>query len=571
MSEVLIGKFPDKSIFPNTHDAFQYALDVVEGKIIACVYIVGACTRFITDYEESLHPESKYVFEAEYVERYLRLVQRFHHVIGEWDTPEILYNSWQKWVWANALGFKHRNDLKRPKYRTIHVEVPRGASKSTMASQCALYFLGLDPSRSGEKIATFSTKSDQSRIILDAARAMASKSPKYLKKTGIEVLAHKLVDHKNFSEMVAMSSDSKSMDGLNLRIAFCDELHAMSRDLFEVVVSGMKKRKDSLVICCTTAGFSTEGIGYVQSNYAKKVARGEIKDDTFFSAVYTIDEGDDIFEESTWRKANPNYGHSVDPVAFEATANKAKVTPSDVTNFKVKSLNIWTSEANAFFDLPAWDRCADPEIRIENFFGSKCMVGIDLASKVDLTSFVYVFYREGKYYLFDKTYIPEKTVSESRNALYDTCIAEGHLLQTPGEAIHYPKLREDFVTFSKKIKIASALYDPWNATSFSQECQNDRINMVEFRMNTANLSEATKQLDALIRQGKIVHNGSPLLKWTLGNVVAKEDAAGNVFPRKSNEKLKIDPIISLIMAIASWTQETNKDSVYESRGIRSLG
>ena len=89
-------------------------------------------------------------------------------------------------------------------------------------------------------------------------------------------------------------------------------------------------------------------------------------------------------------------------------------------------------------------------------------------------------------------------------------------------------------------------------------------------MNTANLSEATKLLDALIRQGRIVHNGSPLLRWCLGNVVAKEDAAGNVFPKKSNEKLKIDPIVALIMAIAAWTQEDDNTSSYETRGIRTL-
>jgi phage terminase large subunit-like protein len=558
----------DKVKYPYVHSGFQYALDIVSGEIPSCIYIFGACERFLKDFESCKLATYVYWFDIDRAERYLRLVQKFEHVKGQWETPNIIYLPWQNFAFMNIQGFRHRGS-NFPRFRTAHIEVPRGQGKSAMASQAVLFDVGLDNPK-GNEVSCVATKTDQARIVLDSARAMAKANAKFLKSTGIEVLAHKIVHDASNSFVRALSSDDKSLDGLNDKLAVCDELHAMSRELFEVVYSGMSKRRDSLLLCITTAGFSTDSIGYTQSVYAKKVAKGEMKDEQFFSMVYTIDEGDDIFDESSWRKANPSYGHSVDPITFEAKAMKAKETPSDIPNFKVKHLNIWISEANAFFDLAAWDKCCDPTITLEQFFGQRCFVGIDLASKVDLTSFGYIFHKDGKYYLFDKTYIPEATVSQVRNALYDNSIAGGFLIQTAGEAIHYPTLRADFVALSKKVKIINALYDPWNAVSFAQECQNDRIEMVEYRMNTANLSEATKNFDALIRQGKIVHNGSPLIRWCLGNVVAKEDAAGNVFPKKSHEKLKIDPIISFIMAIAAWTQEDTSPSVYETRGVRFL-
>jgi phage terminase large subunit-like protein len=558
----------DPKAYPNVYQGHQYAIDVISGKLPNSIYVIGACERYLKDLYLCEEEDSKYIFDIERAERYLRLVQKFEHIKGQWDTPNIVYLPWQNFIFMNIEGFRHRA-TGFPKYRVAHVEIPRGNAKSTMASQMALYHLSLDNPK-GNEISCLATKTEQARIVLDSARAMAKANPKFLKKTGVEVLAHKIVHTDSNSFVRALSSDDKSLDGLNDKLAICDELHAMTRELFEVIYSGMTKRRDSLLLCITTAGFNTDGVGYTQSSYAKKVAKGEIDDPQFFAIIYTIDEGDDIFDEVSWKKANPSYGFSVDPSAIESKALKAKVTPSDVANFKVKNLNVWISEANAFFDLSAWDRCEDSTIKIEDFIGQKAMVGIDLASKVDLTSFAYTFKKDDKFYIFDKSYVPEKTVEELRNALYDTCIDGGYLIKTPGEAIHYPSLREDFVSFSKKFKIINALYDPWNATSFAQECQDERINMVEFRMNTANLSEATKLFDALIRQGKIVHNGSPLLRWCLGNVVAKEDAAGNVFPRKSNEKLKIDPIICIIMAIASWTQEDNAPSVYEKRGIRSL-
>jgi phage terminase large subunit-like protein len=554
----------------NLFEAYNYAQEIVSGEKIACKYIIGACNRFLKDIELTKDPTSKYVFDSEYAERYLRLVQKFEHYIGTWETPTIKYESWQKWAWTFALGFKHRKDLRIPRYRTIHIEVPRGCAKSTMASQCALYFLGLEKNRAGEKIACFATKSSQSRIILDGSRSMARKSEQYLKASGVEVLAHKLVDKNTDSEMISMSSESKSMDGLNLRVAFLDELHAMSRALFDVIVSGQKKRNDSLTICCTTAGFNTDGVGHSQSQYAKKVALGEVEDETFCAIVYTIDDGDDLFEESTWRKANPNYGVSVDPIAFEATAIKAREVPSDLANFKVKSLNVWISEGSAYFDVAKWDECADLTLNIDNFKQKYCYSAIDLASKVDLTSFGFLFRENRHYYFFDKSFIPEKTLQESKNALFDNCVGDGYLFKTPGEAINYPILEKEFETEIKKLRNHSTHFDPWNAVSFSQSMEKKNINMVEFRMNVANFSEAMKTLDALIREKRISHNGSPLLRFCIGNVIAKPDAAGNVYPRKSHESLKIDPIICLLMCLAGWIQEKEEESRYADHGIRYI-
>lgn len=911
----------DLAKYPNVSEGIQYAHDVVSGKIPNSIYIIGACKRFLKDLKDSEDKDSKYVFDIEYAERYLRLVQNFEHVIGKWDTNKILYNPWQKWLWAAALGFKFRSNTSWPKYRTLHTEIPRGCAKpfsldtevptptgikkwkdievgselfdrngdvcrvvrknkifkntqtqkiifsdgteiitgldhewftsdkiererlfnhtkrppkylsaikkyesvrtteeikktlkkgkennhsvrvcspikgvkkelpippyflgfwlgdgskgasrvtsdlkdiedlskafndlgidhtivnyrndgsrcinpknifvklrennlldnkhipnsyitsdfedrlnllrglidsdgtidkigrvtitvgikslwndleylisslgfkvtweefkihqnnnfksenvfrrfsftprgidfpisllsrklekqinskgthtytksrfiidvvdvepeemfcvevdspdhsflitrrcipthnSTMASQCALYFIGLDPSRSGEKLACFATKNEQSKIILEAAMAMANKSPKYLKTTGVEVQAHRILDRKNFSEMVAMSSDSKSMDGLNLRIAFCDELHAMSKALFDVIVSGQKKRRDSLTICLTTAGFSIAGVGYSQSQYAKKVALGEVIDESFFSAVYTIDEGDDIYDERTWKKANPNYGYSVDPVAFASTAQKVRVNPSDKANFLVKSLNVWLSEANAYFSMAAWDSCKIPDLDIRHFLGKKCYMGIDLASKIDLTAKVLVFKENGNYYVFQKAYLPEDTHRAEDSSLYTDC--ESELIVTPGEAINYGFIENEILVDSRNFKISACHYDPWAATQLAQNLSS-KVNMVEFKMNVGNMSEAMKTLDALIRQRKIFHNGGNLLKWCMSNVVAKEDHNRNVYPRKSSDKLKIDLAVALIMAIAGYISQEETTSVYESRGIRTI-
>jgi phage terminase large subunit-like protein len=442
---------------------------------------------------------------------------------------------------------------------------------SAMASQAALFELSLN-NPVGNQIVTAASKMEQARIVLDAARIMASKNEEFLKVTGTQVLAHKLIHKKSFSEMKAISSDAKSGDGQKTVLTIMDELHAVNRAFFEVIDSGMSKRRDSMLLCITTAGTNVESVGFSQSNYAKRVALQEIVDETFFALIYTIDKGDDYFSEISWKKANPNWGVSVDPINFAAKAAKAKENPSDLPNFRVKHLNEWISEANAYFNLSKWDLCKDETLKIEDFRGMKVKVGLDLASKIDLACAAYVFRQNGMYYIFADSYLPSERVAEVKSDLYDRAIESGELKVTPGNAIDYETMEKDIIARSKELKIDECLFDPWNAVQMGQNLTKKKINMVEFKMSLGNLSEATKMLDALIRDGKVRHNGGELMRWCLGNVVVREDANSNIFPRKSHEKLKIDIIIAAIMAIASWIQEEEitKGKAYEGRGIRFI-
>ncbi len=542
----------------------KYAEDIVSGRIVACKYIKASCSKYLWEVADTTH---SWTFDADEAEKYLRSVQKFEHVIGHWPTKNIVYEPWQCWVWMNIMGFKDKVTGFR-RFRIAHVEIARGNAKSAMASQCALYFLALD-NPNGNLISTVATKKDQARIVLDSARLMARKNSSFLKHTGVKVLAHTIVHSKSGSQVRALASEHSGLDGLNDILAILDELHAMKRDTFEVIYSGMSKRSDSLTLCITTAGQDVHSVGHSQSAYAKKVSLGFV-DEQFFAAVYCLDDGDDWEDESVWIKPNPNLGVSVDVNSLRAKIMKALETPADIPNIKIKHMNMWISEAQAFYSLEAWDKCYDPNLKIEDFYAKPCRTGLDLASHIDITSHAILMRdKDGIYSIWDKSYLPEETIRMSKNVLYDDCVARGFLISTPGAAINYDFIRNEAEELAKKIRIVACLYDAWNATETAQKLSN-KIEMIKISMNVANLSEPMKKLDALMRAGKIRHNGSPLLRWCLGNVVAKEDHNGNVFPRKSHTKLKIDPIIAILMSLAGWLQTEEIESVYEVRGIRTL-
>lgn len=553
---------------PNCHKGHQYALDILSGKINSNKYIKGACERYLKD----LDREDLY-HDKDWAEKFMVYFQRFEHVIGEWETPNIVLEPWQCWIYLNVEGFFWKKSGKR-KYKTSYTEVARGNGKSAMASVVGLIYLNLIKSVKGNKVFSAATKKEQARIVLDSAREMAKANPKYCKKTGVQVYAHHIAHDKSGSEFKALSSDSKSLDGLQPVLGVVDELHAhKTREVYDVIDSAMSKRKDSLLLVITTAGFSLDGIGYSQSCYAKKVATGEIPDEAFFAAVYTLDEDDDWKDENNWIKSNPNMGVSVDIDTFKSKAFKASENPQDETNFKVKHLNVWQNGLTQFFSIKKWNnpsKILPREEIIEKMIGKRCYVGVDLASKWDLTAFSYIFKHENNFYFLSDPFCPEETIKESNNVNYSMWAEKGILNSTPGAAINYELIEDFLFKRSREFKFKDVHYDGWNASEFSQRMAKKRMEMVEYRMNTSNLSEPMKRIEAVIREGNFYHDGSPIVEWCLSNIVAKLDANDNVMPRKDHEEMKIDIGVSMIMAMGGWVKEEMNESVYESRGIRVL-
>lgn len=561
----------DKEKYPYCASGYQYACDVREGKYVVNIHVKNCIKRFFSDLSDE---NSEYYFCLDSAEKYLNRVQRFRHVKGaNWKTPTITYEPWQNFVFMYLMGFM-RKSTNRRRFRTAYMEVGRGNAKSAMSSQAGLYFLSMD-GELGPEVVCAATKKDQARIVFDDSRRMALKNPKFLKATGTRVLMHSILHNKSGGIMKPLASDTSSMDGLNPSLIIGDEIHEWKRTLYDVLDSSLTKRDDSLFLMISTAGLSTEGIGHEIHSYTAKVLSGDIEDDTWFGIIYSKDKDDDWLDPNTWLKANPNWGVSVDPINFEAKAKKAQETPAAKYSFLVKHLNEWQNTASPFFSLKHWDDCADPSIKIENFTGHTLFTGLDLSQKIDLCCIFHIFKEKGSvdkpiYYLFDRSYIPEARVMDDRNTSYAKWVEQGWLNAMPGEVIDFETIQNQIIEDAKKYNAIGIHADPWSANETLQKLVKARLEAYDFRMNTGNMSEPMKKLDALIREKRIRHNGSPLLRWCLGNVVAKEDANGNVFPRKEHERLKIDLIVAAIMALAGHIKDEEKLSVYEDRGMRFI-
>ena len=187
------------------------------------------------------------------------------------------------------------------------------------------------------------------------------------------------------------------------------------------------------------------------------------------------------------------------------------------------------------------------------YAGQPCWIGLDLASKVDIAALVLVFTHleiDGAYAVFGRYYLPEDTVHANGNSQYQGWMSAGRVTVTPGNVIDFGWIEADLIDFVSRHSVQAVAFDPFQATQLSTRMMSEGMPMIEVRPTVLNFSEPMKTLEALVLQGKLIHDGDPVLGWMASNVVAHLDAKDNIYPRKERPENKIDGIVALIMAIS---------------------
>ncbi len=541
----------------------QYAKDVVAGRIPAGRFVKAACKRQIDDLKRWKGKAAPFRFDKAKAEKVCRFIELLPHIKGPLAGQMIVLGAWQIFILTTTFGWVKPDGTRR--FRRVYIEVPRGNGKSALSSGLGLYMLCAD-GEGGAEVYSFATTRDQAKIVFGDAQNMARRTPGLKAHFGVEVNAHNINVLRTASKFEALSAEGSTLDGLNTHFACVDELHAhKTRAVYDVVETSIGKRAQSLLWVITTAGSNRAGICYEVRSFVTKVLAGVAKDESQFGIVYGLDEGDDWTTEEALIKANPNWGISVMPEVLLPLQAKAMTMPSAANNFKTKHLNEWVNADTAWMDMKAWEACADPALDPEQFTGEPAWVALDLASKVDIAAKVSLHVREidGKqhFFCFGKYYLPRDTVDRGENSQYQGWEHMGLLTVTDGAVIDFGVIEDDLLADCSRFEVREVPYDPFQATQLSTRMAAQGVPMVEMRPTVLNFSEPMKQLEALVLQGRLHHNGDPVLTWMMSNVVAHMDVKDNIYPRKERPENKIDGVVALIMALGRAMANTNQEEV----------
>lgn len=480
---------------------------------------------------------------VEFFRRYLR------HTKGKYAGSPFLLEGWQADEIIRPLFGTVKDDGTR-QYRLAYVEIPRKNGKSEMAAGVALKLLTAD-GESGAEVYSAASDREQASLVYDVAAQMVRQHPAMRGRCKITDSRKNIAVPKTGSKYRVVSADGGRQHGLNPSGVIFDEVHTQrKRALWDAMTMGSDTRVQPLIFAISTAGVPDEApVWWELHEYARQVREGIFDDPTLFSVHYGAELNDDFDDPAVWKKANPALGTFLSLDSFRAGWQKARRIPGEWNEWLRYRLNVPTQQADRWLSLQEWDRCAE-KVDWAAFRGRSCFAGLDLSTRRDVTALVLAFPREdGRLVIRPWFWLPADNCPQRLRPWVDA----GHIELTPGNTVDYEFVKRRLRELAKEYRVENVAYDPWNATQLAQEMQSENLPVMEFRFGIRTMSEPSKEFESRIGEGRLIHDGNPVMRWMVDCASIRSDASGGIIPvkpdRLKSEK-RIDGVVAAVMATA---------------------
>jgi phage terminase large subunit-like protein len=534
----------------------QYANDVISGKIVACKFVIDACSRHLNDIERSKKASYPYYFDENEAKIYTTFISNLNLWKSSWANKPVDLQGWQYFIIQVLLGWKKKGDKTR-RFRKAYIEMARKNAKTTLAAMIALAILYID-NESGGQIYSAATKEEQAKIVVTDMAGIINATP--LLKPSFTFRKSKegysrIMLESTYSFVRPLGRDSDTQDGFDPYIGIIDEYHEHNTDgLINVIESGMGARREPLLLIITTAGFDKTKPCYSYRKNITDILEGHIEDEQLFGIVYTLDEGDDFRDKSNWIKSNPNMNVSIFETFLEQQMVDALNRGSKLPAFLTKNMNIWVDSSTTWIDSNAWEACVY-EVEMDELRDKECWIGLDLASVADITAMVCLFNDvNGRQYYKPFFFAPKNAVKErgkKDGVDYAKWAREGYLILTDGgagKATDYKYIKEKILWLCENTNVKNVAFDKWNSSSLINELNDLCVPTAPYSQGIASMSFPTKEFERDVLQGNLAHDGNPIMSWMLRNVELSFDTNDNVKIDKKKSTQKVDGPVAAVMA-----------------------
>lgn len=561
---------------PPLDRATDYAQRVLAGGIIAGPHVRNACSRHLRDLVDG--PARGLVWSLDQAIEAIAFFEEVLHLNGgvHEGKPFILL-PWQAFIIGCLFGWM-RLDAKHGalrRFQVAYVETGKGSGKSPLAAGVGMKGLTADDEERAEIYAA-ATKKDQAMILFRDAVAMYQQSPELQKRlwpSGSGENIWNLAYRVTSSFFRPISADD-GQSGPRPHMGLIDELHEhKTAALLDMMRAGFKSRRQPMIFIITNSGAGMTTPCGIEHDYSCEVAAGIKDDDSRFSYVCSVDEGEDPFvDEVCWSKANPSLQHADLPGVeyLRGQVREARGMPSKEAGVRRLNFCEWTSAINPWLSAAVWNPCKRA-FSAEDLRGRRAYAGLDLSSTTDLTGLVLLVEPLTKgepWHVLPYCWLPKEGLKDraQRDRVdYLTWEKQGYLETTPGAAISRRYVLQRAVQIFSMFEIVSLSYDRWRIEDFKQTADDDGIElppMVPFGQGYKDMSPAIEAFETAVLNGEVVHNGHPVLTWCAANAVTDSDPAGNRKLNKAKATGRIDLIVAAVMAYGSLSKpEEESDEV----------
>ncbi|MDO5792727.1 MAG: terminase large subunit [Turicibacter sp.] len=532
-----------------------YYDEIISKKVTVSVKVKRVYQKLVQDLDDEM---SEWEYDPKRANHAIEFVENFcKHSKGKMGGKPFIMELWQRAMTAALFGFVHKIDGVR-KYREFVLIVARKNGKSAWASAIALYMQMAD-GEPGPECVSAATKKDQAKIVWSEAKRMVKKSPVLSKR--MRCLVAEIVSDFNDGVFKPLSSDSNTLDGLNVHCSVIDELHAIEdKNLYDVIVDGMTAREQPISIITTTAGTVREGIFDIKYDECERIINGydsgEYVDERVLPIIYELDNRKEWTDPECWAKANPGLGTIKNANQLKAKVEKAKANPLLVKNLLCKDFNIRETSNEAWLTFEQINNTTKYDLALlKPRYG---IGGADLSTTTDLTNATVIFMLPGDSNIYVKQmyWLPEDLLEQRTKEdkiPYDIWCDLGLLRTTPGNKVHYKFVTEWFLEIQNEYDIYLPWigYDSWSATYWVEEMKNNfgKECMEAVIQGKKTLSGPMKSLGADLSSKKIIYDNHPILKWCLTNTSVEVDKNNNIQPAKGNSsRRRIDGTAGLLNA-----------------------
>jgi len=530
---------------------------VVNGESVSGTLVRKACERHLWDIETGADRGIAFdwdvaCFGVDFFPSALK------HSVGEFAGGRFWLEDWQAFIVASLLGWR-RGSVRR--YRKGYIEIARKNGKSTLVAGMALLLLLFDaPVESSAEIYLTATKEDQARIIFRMCHQMIGSSPLIRDKLNVK---QKIIQYAALDSFIRpLGSDSTGTDGLNPHVVLRDELHAWRArhvPFAEKLATGGGSRRQPLELTITTAGDEDSHLWKLTRDYAanatKSRNRAEPFDDSVFSFIAALDDGDDCLDEENWAKANPNIGQSVNVDYLRLQAREARNDPMKLNQFKRYHCNRIVSRSEALILPSEWESQDASPIDVEDLRNADCFGGFDLGRTDDFSAIALVFPEltdtlESRYTLFARSYCSEKRYETLDHSQKHEWVADRSLVIHPGAAISFDAIEEDIVELSEMFTVVNWGFDPTFASQMAQHLEEHHgIGIYKFIQSARYYNEPLRRFLRAIKERRFRHGGDDCLEWQVCNLQVVRNTQDLWRPDKSGDG-KIDAAVATLMAFA---------------------
>lgn len=461
---------------------------------------------------------------------------------GQWIGLQTRLLLWQK-IFILALFALGEGGIRL--FRWCLLGVPKKNGKTQLAAWLALYFL-IGDGEPSPLVVCAAASDDQADLVYGAAKICAERSPtlsQICECYDKEILVPSIPG----ARLKRVAAVSGTNDGQNIYVVICDELHewigAKGRNVWTVLTNGTGARREPLVLQITTAGADpgvaigeAETVCGEQYLLGQRILSGEVTDPRYLYCWVSVDDALEYRAPENWELANPSWGTTLPyPEAFF----RDQLTKKRESEFRRYFLNQWTTTFEAWIPSEVWGSLKveavpwfDPERPI--------FVATDASTKLDSTAHLYAqwtSYDPATRKLRVAAQIWERPAGPDGKPLDEWKLPIADVEN---------RLRDAHQVF----RITAAGYDPALFERSAQQLEIEGLPMVEIPQSDARMVPACQATYELIMQGRLEHNGDPVLARHIGSAVAVEAHRGGWRIKKAGSKARMDAAVALVMAVS---------------------